>query len=227
MNQPLVSAVMPTRGRREYAAQALESYLAQTWDNRELLILDDEDDPSFDWLTEPGIRYERSSSRLIPLKRNELCRLARGEIIVNFDSDDWSAPARIADQVGRLQDTGRAVTAYNRILFVVDDDAVFEYRGCTNCGSGTSLAYLRSWWETHPYNESVTLSTDMRFISVARDNGELVCAPARDLMVARIHADNSNPKQARPPSFIGMTRDALPELFNRDLRPADHFQKAH
>lgn len=216
---PMVSAVMPTRGRKEWALQALRSFLAQDYENKELVILDDEADPSFEGAfpeERENVRYYVSPSRLIPQKRNELCRLARGEFICSWDSDDWSAPGRISDQVSRLIDTGKAVTVYIRMLFVCGE-RVLEYRGSeNNGGSGTSLMFRKSWWEKNPFPENVTLSTDMKLISRARDQKEVVCAEAGRLMVARVHPGNTNPKgECKTPSFIPVPESALPAGFPR------------
>ena len=43
----LISAIMPTRSRPPLSQVALDCFLAQTYEPRELVIIDDEDDPSF------------------------------------------------------------------------------------------------------------------------------------------------------------------------------------
>src|SRR5262245_51000937 len=114
---------MPTRGRREYALQALDSFQGQTYPRKELIILDDSEDPSFNvydfsnmwWFSDCS--HAISTSRIISEKRNACCRMANGEIIIHWDSDDWSAPDRIADQVERLEQSGKSVTGYSEIIF--------------------------------------------------------------------------------------------------------------
>src|SRR5438128_1089434 len=113
-----VSCIMPTRGRREWAAQAVQCFLSQTWPDKELLILDDTDDASFPHAAGipfpffsnhagPPIMYFRRSERWsIGRKRNELARIASGEAICHFDDDDWAAPDRIATQVRLLEESG-------------------------------------------------------------------------------------------------------------------------
>jgi hypothetical protein len=57
---PLVSAIMPTRARPQFAREAVDLFLAQTWPNKELVILDDEEHPSFpSGIAGDGIRYEQ------------------------------------------------------------------------------------------------------------------------------------------------------------------------
>src|SRR5262245_29017995 len=96
--------MMPTRGRREFASQALACFLAQTYPAKELVILDDADDPSFpnkEGLPrdDASIRYLVGARRTIPIKRNLIAEAAAGELICHFDSDDWQHPERLSTQV--------------------------------------------------------------------------------------------------------------------------------
>lgn len=207
----LVSAIMPTRGRQEWAQQALECFLGQTYANKELVILDDADDPSFHSLPlgVTGVTYERHyRRRTIGAKRNIAVMLARGEIIMHWDSDDWSDSTRMADQVKRLQESGKAVTGYHSILFheketdiwgrwVLDPFEAF----------GTSLCYLKSWWHDHPFNEAVTIGEDNKFVTEANNNSQVISVPGESMIVARAHPGNTSPKDmgnCRPvnPSMI-------------------------
>src|SRR5260370_9403636 len=89
-----VTAIMPTRGRSEMAAAALECWRSQTLPNVELVIVDDDDCPSFPY----GIEGERiqycSLPRRLPIGRkpNCACAAAAREYIQRWDPDDSSAP---------------------------------------------------------------------------------------------------------------------------------------
>src|SRR4051794_980354 len=113
---------MPTRGRPHWIKQAIQSYLSQTWLRRELIIVDDEDNPSLPLgISVPGIRYERLPTRLsIGAKRNVACSVARGDIIVTFDDDDWSSPIRVEDQIRLLEANPHAVMAGYKTLIFLD-----------------------------------------------------------------------------------------------------------
>ncbi len=119
MREPLVSCIMPTADRRGFIPGAIRCFLEQSYDNRELVVVDDGDNRVKDLIPgDPRIRYFEAAGRA-PLgkKRNFCCRMARGEIICHWDDDDWSAPGRIADQVARLRQTNAPVTGYSRLLF--------------------------------------------------------------------------------------------------------------
>jgi hypothetical protein len=123
---PLVSILTPTFNRRPWIPQLVRCVLGQTWiaspaRRAEWIILDDGTDPIRDLLPAPmtrsappnlDIRYERPETRL-PLgeKRNRLHALARGDIAVYFDDDDYHFPTRIEHSVRALLKHPKALAA--------------------------------------------------------------------------------------------------------------------
>lgn len=202
MTQPWVTAIMPTRERPAWAREALAYFQRQTYPCRELVILDDADDPSFNRdPVLPDVHYLRMAYRQpIGRKRNLCCLQATGDVIVHWDSDDWSSPDRIADQVGRLESSGKAVTGYYAMPFY--DEAHGQwwfYDGHPAYVVGSSLAYWRDWWAGHAFNEDVTVEEDNPFIRDAHRAGELATAPAAGRMAARIHSGNTARKVLTAP----------------------------
>lgn len=203
---PLASAIMPTRGRPQLARDAVELFLAQTWPNKELVVVDDEDAPSF---SEPpcvcnyyleryeNIRYERLRRKLsIGAKRNIACSRAQGEIVVHWDDDDWSAPGRMTDQVERLLSSGLELTGYSEMLFT-DGVKQWLYSGCKDYILGTSLCYRKSLWQRRPFDADKTTGEDLVFqLGVPH-----TAVPAGELMWARSHAGNTSPRVYRGPSW--------------------------
>ncbi len=157
MTNPLVSCVMPTANRRRFIPMAIAAWLAQTYENRELLILDDGESIADLVPRDPRIRhYYLTRHWPLGAKRNLLAELARGEIVCHWDDDDWSVPDRVADQVGRLAASGLPVTGYHSILFYeVQTRRLLRYEsGIPQYAVGTSLSYRRDWWRTHQFPEN-------------------------------------------------------------------------
>jgi glycosyltransferase involved in cell wall biosynthesis len=106
---PTVSVVMPVYNVERYVAQAVESILAQTFADFELLILDDGSrDRSLSILQtlaaqDKRIRLISRENQGIPRTRNELLSQSRGEFIAPMDSDDIALPDRLTRQVEFLQ----------------------------------------------------------------------------------------------------------------------------
>lgn len=119
---PLISCIMPTYNRRPLVTLALRWFAQQTYPNRELFIVDDGSDPVAD-LAEgaPNVRYLRVRSRTsIGAKRNLACQQAQGEIIAQWDDDDWYSPERLAAQAAPILDGRADVTGLeNRYMLEV------------------------------------------------------------------------------------------------------------
>src|SRR5215211_75266 len=106
---PLVSCICPTYGRppnHQYLLEeAIESFLRQTYPNKELIVLNDCPEQELVCLA-PGVRVVNLPERFPSLgdKRNAGVELARGELIAPWDDDDISLPWRLSHSVERLGD---------------------------------------------------------------------------------------------------------------------------
>lgn len=107
--KPLVTAMMLVRNRVEFLPAAVESVLAQSISDWELIICDD---GSTDGSTEVAFAYADQDERIrvlhnfdqtgIPAARNQVLAAARGEFVALCDSDDISYPRRFELQAARL-----------------------------------------------------------------------------------------------------------------------------
>ena len=106
---PLVSVVMTVYNGEKYLAEAIESILAQTFIDFELIIVDDGSrDRSAGIIRDYQSRDDRI--RLLALEhnagmmaaRNHGVKAAQGEFITGMDSDDVSLPDRLEKQVAFL-----------------------------------------------------------------------------------------------------------------------------
>lgn len=188
---------MPTRGRLEWAARAVDCFNEQDYHDTELIIVDDADDPSFPHgVSYRNVRYVANEERKsIPAKRNQACSLAAGLVIAHWDSDDWSRHDRLSDQVRRLMECGKQMTGYHNMLFYREDTGEWgRYVGDATYALGTSLCYWRSWWESHPFNEGLGIGEDNDAVFMARNAGEFFSVDGTGMMVARVHDSNTSPK---------------------------------
>jgi len=191
----LVSAIMPTRGRPQYAAAAVQCFLSQTWKEKELVIVDDDDCPSFpSGLDMPSVQYVRLKERLsIGAKRNLACSRARGDVVVHWDDDDWSAVDRIEDQVGRLTEQKVSITGYSSMRFLNSETGDWwRYNGVPNYYAvGTSLMYTREFWRENPFPDE-NLGEDNYMVYRAQ---KIASVDAGTLMYATIHAGNTSKRE--------------------------------
>lgn len=117
-NNPLVSVIMPAYNAAEYAEQAVESILNQTYKRFEFIIIDDAStDSTLNILKD--IRAKDKRIILIQNKKNlgvtrslnKGLELAKGEYIIRMDADDWSYPDRFELQVKLMQDYPNVVVS--------------------------------------------------------------------------------------------------------------------
>jgi glycosyltransferase involved in cell wall biosynthesis len=182
-----------TRNRRQWLPQAIQCFQAQTYPLRELLILADGADVRDLVPSDGRIRLVvLSGAAEIGMKRNVGCELAAGDVIAHWDDDDCSAPGRLSDQIGRMEETGVAVTGYHSMRFT-DGVRWWLYEGSPNYALGTSLCYRREWWAAHKF-KSVQVGEDNQFVAEANHARQLSSVDARDLMYATIHNANTSPR---------------------------------
>lgn len=100
---PLISAMMLVRDRADLLGPAIDSVLAQTEGDFELIIIDDaSSDDSLAVARERAAADERirvyanETPLGIPRSRNRALELARGDFLAICDSDDLSTPDRFA-----------------------------------------------------------------------------------------------------------------------------------
>lgn len=99
---PLVSILIPCFNARQWVSQAITSALAQTWPNKEVIVVDDgSTDGSLEVIRSFGdsIRFEAGPNRGANIARNRLLQLASGEWLQYLDADDYLLETKVADQI--------------------------------------------------------------------------------------------------------------------------------
>jgi glycosyltransferase involved in cell wall biosynthesis len=221
MNEPLVSCLMPTADRRSFVPIAIDTFLRQDYGPRELVVLDDGADPICDLLPDDRrIRYFRTEGgRTLGEKRNEVCGLARGDIFVHWDDDDWSAPWRLSYQVRELQRHDADVCGLNRLWFYepeCDLAWLYHYRGSrTSWVAGSTLCYWRRAWEAHPFPD-VNEGEDTLWIAWMVGARILPLSRA-EFFIARIHRANTSPKHTGGPWWTRRDSATVREILGSDL----------
>lgn len=189
----LISCVMPTYNRAHFVPMSIRCFLQQTHENKELIIVDDSDGICPEVPLDSRIQYIRLNKRTSTgEKRNIGAEAARGQLIANWDDDDFSASYRLEDQILRQARTRKSVVGYNQTV-VYDEATGLFYKnmgGPPYFASGTSQFYTRLWWSQHPFPHC-SFGEDSVFSRTARLADELAIAEVNKTMVARKHANNT------------------------------------
>jgi len=120
---PAVSVIMPAYGVAQYIGQAIDSVLAQTFTDYEILVVNDgsPDTRELERVLEPyreAIVYIKQENRGVSAARNTAIRAALGRYLAFLDPDDLWEPEYLAVQVGALE-SNPTIDAYypNALLF--------------------------------------------------------------------------------------------------------------
>lgn len=197
-NAPLVTCLMLTSGRRAFVPQAVRLFLRQTYEPRELLVVDDGPEPIADLLPDdPRVRILRLDRPLrIGDKRNRGVEAARGAVVAHWDDDDWYAPDHLRVEVDALRASGAALVGVEAPLFFAPANGrAWQYvypAGGRPWVCGATLCYWADAWARRPF-QNVQVGEDSLFVW---DHGhaEVAAAPA-SAFVGMVHAGNTSPKQ--------------------------------
>jgi glycosyltransferase involved in cell wall biosynthesis len=113
----LVSILIPCFNAERYVAQAINSALAQTWPEKEVIVVDDgSSDGSLGVIKTFGdrIRWETGPNRGGNMARNRLLKIARGEWLQYLDADDYLLPDKVAKQMRVTESVSGTDVVYSR-----------------------------------------------------------------------------------------------------------------
>lgn len=127
MVKPTISVVIPTHNRAKLLKRAINSVLRQTFEDFELIVVDDAslDNTSevVESINDGRIRYvrlEKNSGG--PVARNTGIKKARGKFIALLDDDDEWLPNRLELQIEKFESLGKDVgVVYGGFYYVSQD----------------------------------------------------------------------------------------------------------
>ncbi len=120
-----VSVLIPTHNRRQYVVDAIESVIAQDYDDMEIIVVDDGSTDGTEEALAPylsRVRVIRTGNQGPALARNVGMEAARGDYVAFLDSDDLYYPFKI-----RLQ--AQLLDSYADVGMVYSDFSAFSEDG--------------------------------------------------------------------------------------------------
>jgi Glycosyl transferase family 2 len=131
--QPAVSIIIPTYNAASYIGDALDSVLAQTFTDYEIIVINDgsPDTAELERVLEPylsRIVYIKQENRGVSGARNTGLRAARGALVAHLDPDDLWEPDYLAVQVEMLKRDPTIDVLYpNALIFGDMPEAGLEF----------------------------------------------------------------------------------------------------
>lgn len=130
---PRVSIGMPVRNGQKYIGKAIDSILAQTFTDLELIVCDNASTDSTEQIVreyaarDPRVRYHRNVEDIGPAANHNVgFKLARGEFFRWHAHDDMIAPTYLAKCVAALDSDPTIVCAHTQTVIVDDKEKWLE-----------------------------------------------------------------------------------------------------
>jgi glycosyltransferase involved in cell wall biosynthesis len=126
---PRVTAAITTYNRASFVVAAVESALAQTYVDFEVLVVDDGSTDETERALqeyEGRIRYHRQENAGRAAARNTALRIAAGEFVAFLDSDDLWLPDKLAREVEALDAHPSAGLVHGHVEMIGDNGATLS-----------------------------------------------------------------------------------------------------
>lgn len=134
MSSPKVSVIIPSYNTAAYIGQALDSVLNQTYDNYEIIVVDDgSTDNTYEIIQNyrPLITYHYQENQGLPGARNTGIRIATGEYISLLDADDVFLPHHLENSVKYLEAHKNLGFIFADVIFF-NNDTILKESGFEN-----------------------------------------------------------------------------------------------
>lgn len=151
---PHVTCIMLTADRQAMTSRAIRCFEKQTYEDKSLLILDTGTVryklPAGPHPSVSIIHAERHPTETLGALRNWIIGNSAGDVIANFDSDDWSYPGRLVEQVNAmLVQPVECVGYHDAMFFETDGGRAYHWKSnlAPNAVLGGSIMFWRKAWE--------------------------------------------------------------------------------
>lgn len=200
---------MATRDRRPFILQALRCFCRQTYENSELLIVDDGRDSVADLCRDiPRVRYIRlHRPSTTGAKLNIAIERASGDILQKLDDDDYYHPDFLKLAVARLpaRTSARTLVAWDCFLVLLAGETHLRHSG-HGWDAGGTFCFYRKLWQRIPFRD-VARNEDYWFVNDHRPRIRRVCAAEHYILIRH----GGNTWQLRYGESVDAYFQALPE----------------
>jgi CMP-N-acetylneuraminic acid synthetase len=130
---PLVTVYVLNYNYSKYIYEAISSVLNQTYENIEIILIDDgSTDNSVDIINEfinkyPRIKVIQQKNKGLVKSINTAIRIAKGEYVIRLDADDYFAPEAIEKLVKKITYHKNCALVFSD-FYLINEDGTFKQR---------------------------------------------------------------------------------------------------
>ena len=152
VNIPKISVIIPVYNIEKYLRRCIDSVLAQTYQDFELLLIDDGSKDSSGAICD---EYAARDSRVkvfhkenggVSSARNAGLAIVSGDWIMHLDGDDWIAPDMLERLIRKGEDTGAEIVMGDFLFAYSDRDILYSLPDWDNNKTASLNRYIISVW---------------------------------------------------------------------------------
>ena len=199
---PFFSIVVPTYNRAGFISKALDSVLIQTFNDFELIIIDDGSTDNtkevIEKYNDSRIKYFFQNNKERSAARNEGIRISKGKYITFLDSDDYYLPQRLENIHNEIISKNSPEAFFYTGISFEKDGVILEREEINNNFKsykdfivwgviGTPQACLhRAIFDKHKFNENFNISEDMElWLRIVHDGYKLYFIDKYDIIAVQ------------------------------------------
>lgn len=235
---PKVSILIPAYNAENTICKTIDSVLAQTYPNIEVLVVNDgSTDGTWPILQDYQQRYPKTikifsqKNKGLGPTRNTLLKKATGDYIVNLDSDDWLKVDYIQTMSAANKDQDIVICGFERY----DADYQFrdkrtpkpgnyaKYRLCTTAGKMFRKTFLN---KNHLQYHAINMGEDAQFniLAYAKTNKIITLPYSGYCCYENAHSMAHNTKYAESRSFYTLMKNTIAQLKGNAILQDSAFQ---
>jgi len=169
--RPFVTVCTPTFNRRPFIPMIIKCFEHQDYpkDKIEWIILDDGTDKIEDLVSHiPQVRYLKYDEKMsLGKKRNIGNDLAKGDVIVYMDDDDYYPPERISHAVNMLQVNNKVLCVGSSMMLIYFKDLNKMYQFGPygpNHSTAATFAFRKELLKETRFNEESSIAEERNFL---------------------------------------------------------------
>jgi glycosyltransferase involved in cell wall biosynthesis len=229
MRSPFFSVVLPTYNRAGFITSAVQSVLAQTYGDWELIIIDDGSTDNTKEIvakfTDTRIRYIWQQNAERSAARNKGINLSNGEFICFLDSDDTWKPCHLQTHFNKIKECNYEAALYftgmvwnfsdrkKEVIFPAPDkNNQVEYVITNQIGTPTVCIH-HTILKTEQFNTTLRINEDVELFARIVARHKLIQIPTATIDVI-VHDTNT---MALEKNYILPQIHAMEVIFNHPL----------
>lgn len=225
--EPLISIVITTYKRTESLIKAIESAIDQTYENKEIIVIDDNLENSIHrnqvekiMVDYPDIRYIKNAQNMGgAFARNVGIEQARGEFIAFLDDDDTFRSNKLQDQfnyykesenenIGLVYSYSSEVDEFGKEIGIFNEDheGIPIYYQMLGCIAGTSLWFCpkKVLVDVGMFEDSPNKQDSILLLKILINGYNIIRVPK--ILVNYTEHENDRISGQKPKNIIGISK---------------------